>query len=160
LGLDEELLSLEDHWILSTLNSTIIDVNQKLSNYLFDQATLKAYDFFWKELCAYYLEIAKPILFGKVGSPPVRQNKQKLLTILLLHAIRLLHPMAPFITEELFQLLKEHFEGVTVGSKCDPYTLEAIQALSAPACIVAPYPQAIRISDINADIESAFAAVE
>ena len=110
--MDESLLGLEDHWIISKLNHTVQSVNAKLSQYLFDQAALEAYDFFWKEFCAYYLEIAKPMLFGKAGTPEQRKNKQRLLVIILCQAMRLIHPMAPFITEELFQLLKERFKNL------------------------------------------------
>ena len=113
-GLDESLLALEDRWILSRLNRTVKSVNHHLEKYEFDQAALEAYDFFWKEFCAYYVEIAKPVLFGKAGSPQERVNKQKLLVIVLCQAIRLLHPMAPFITEELFQILKSRFQGVQI----------------------------------------------
>src|SRR5262249_30571078 len=101
-GLDESLLTLEDRWILSMLNTVVQSVNSSLASYNFDKAAMDAYDFYWKEFCSYYVEIAKPALFGKSGSEKERKNKQKLLVILLCQAIRLMHPMAPFITEELF----------------------------------------------------------
>lgn len=159
-GLDESLLGLEDRWILSKLNHTIKNVNDKLNDYLFDQAALEAYDFFWKDFCSYYLEIAKPMLFGKAGTPAERKNKQKLLAILLCQAVRLIHPMAPFITEELFQLLKERFAGITASKGIDPYTAEAIRALQSAACLVAPYPEVIRAGDLNPAIEESFDLVE
>ena len=160
-GLDESLLALEDRWILSKLNRTIQNVNEKLTNYIFDQAAIEAYDFFWKEFCAYYLELVKPVLFGKVGSAAERKNKQKMLVIVLCQAIRLIHPMAPFITEELFQLLKTRFgSDLDSQSSIDCYTSDAIQALNSPACIVAPYPQVLRKEDLNTDIEEAFTLVE
>lgn len=155
-GLDETLLALEDRWILSSLNRTVREVDAKLSAYLFDQATLEAYDFFWKEFCAYYVEIAKPVLFGKKGTAAERTNKQKLLTVVLCQAIRMLHPMAPFITEELFQQLKKRFEGIELKKGIDPYSEECIRALQSSACIVAPYPQVIRQSDINPAIDNTF----
>ncbi len=120
------------------------------------QAAMEAYDFFWKEFCAYYLEIVKPVLFGKAGSAAERKNKQKILVIVLCQAVRLIHPMAPFITEELFQLLKERLKGVKARSGTDPYTAESIAALHAVACIVAPYPQVIREGDINPAIDQTF----
>ncbi len=158
-GLDESLLSLEDRWILSALNRINLEINQNLENYQFDQAAMTAYDFFWKEFCAYYVEISKPILFGKVGTPAERQNKQKVLLIVLLNSIRLLHPMAPFITEELFQSLKERFPNLEI-KQTDPYTKEAIEALLSPACVVAPYPKAIRPSDMLPEVEKQFATLE
>ncbi len=108
-GIDLDLLTLEDKWMLSRLNRIIEEVNASLREYSFDKAALSAYDFFWKEFCAYYLEMTKPVLFGKQGTPEDRANKQKILLVVLCNAIRLLHPMAPFITEELFQLLKKQF---------------------------------------------------
>lgn len=155
-GLDEKLLKLEDRWLLSVLNRTTQEVNARLASYSFDQAAIKAYDFFWKELCAYYLEIAKPVLSGKSGSPEERANKQKLLVITLASALRLIHPMAPYITEELFQRLKERMAGISLNGVADPYTQEAVQALQSRACMVAPYPKVIRQQDIHPEIEETF----
>jgi valyl-tRNA synthetase len=155
-GVDEELLALEDRWILSVLNKTVKEVIDKLNNFLFDQAALQAYDFFWKEFCSYYLEIAKPTLFGRAGKPGERKNKQKLLVIVLCQAIRLIHPMAPFITEELFQRLKTRFHGADGSHSPNPYTAECIKALQAKACMVAAYPHVVRMSDLNPIVNETF----
>ncbi|CCB90899.1 Valyl-tRNA synthetase [Waddlia chondrophila 2032/99] len=155
-GLDESRLTLEDQWILSSLSKTVEDVNFNLSNYQFDQAATRAYDFYWNEFCAYYLEIAKPVLFGKQGSPEERKNKQKLLVIVLLQALRLIHPMAPFITEELFQKIKERFADTAEDADADPYTKEAVAALQAKACIIAPYPKVIKPEAMSSQINHAF----
>lgn len=159
-GLNERILVLEDRWILSVLNKVVREVNGKLENYQFDQAALEAYDFFWKDFCSYYLEIAKPVLFGKQGSPEDRKNKQKLLAIILCQSMRLIHPMAPFISEELFQRLKQHFGKNIQKIDSDPYTREAIEALNSPACIIAPYPKMIREEDCHPDIDHAFDVIE
>ncbi|MCB1134734.1 MAG: valine--tRNA ligase [Chlamydiia bacterium] len=158
-GLDEKALKLEDRWMLSVLNRTVREVNEMLSRYTFDQSALKAYDFFWKEFCAYYVEIVKPVLFGKSGTPEERVNKQRMLVIVLSNAIRLMHPMAPYITEELFHYLQQRLEGVELRKGVDPYTAETIKALQSPACILAPYPQVIRDADINPEIEESFQLV-
>lgn len=155
-GIDEQHLALEDRWILSALGKTVKNVNAHLGSYLFDQAALEAYDFFWKEFCSYYVEISKPVLFGKVGTAAERKNKQKLLAIILCQAMRLIHPMAPFISEELFQALKGFFPNLKATSNVDPYTQEAIYALSQEACIVAPYPTVLRESDLNPTIDQTF----
>ncbi|MFV0340267.1 MAG: valine--tRNA ligase [Parachlamydiaceae bacterium] len=139
-GIDESTLQLEDRWILSKLSEVVSLVNQKLTNYEFDQAALAAYDFFWKEFCAYYVEFSKPVLFGKKGTAKDKAQKQKLLLIILLQSVRLLHPMAPFITEELFQLIKQMFPQLQTSS-ADAYTKEALQALQARACAEATYPR-------------------
>lgn len=159
-GLDISLMTLEDHWILSTLNRTVRSVNHCLQNYLFDQAAMQAYDFFWKEFCAYYVELVKPYLFGKAGTHAERTNKQKLLVIVLCQSIRLLHPIAPFITEELFHALKEQLEGLEEEKVIDPYTHECIQALQSPACIVAPYPQVLSDDDKNPQVDLDFGLME
>jgi valyl-tRNA synthetase len=159
-GLNLSLLTLEDKWILSLLNRTIQNVTHDLEHYAFDKAALAAYDFFWKEFCAYYLELTKPVLFGKTGTPEQKENKQKILFIVLCNAIRLLHPMVPFITEELFHLLKSHFPHATAAAHADPYTKEALQALASPACISAPYPHVIDPAHIDTQIEEGFAFMD
>lgn len=156
-GLDEALLALEDRWILSKLNQAVQNVNHRLANYLFDQAALESYEFFWKEFCSHYLELVKPVLFGKRGTLQERKNKQKLLAIVLCQAVRLIHPMAPFITEELFQLLKKRLGGGgQLAAKIDLYSQEAIQALNSQACIVAPYPDVMPLSRVDDAIEEYF----
>lgn len=151
-GLDPNLLTLEDRWILSLLNRTTEEIHKCLTEYTFDRAATRAYEFFWNDFCANYVELAKPVLFGKVGTPELRANKQRLLLILLSNSIRLMHPISPFITEEIFSLLKAHFPSLGKGK--DPYTQETILALQSPACIVAPYPQVL--GKVEEQIEKTF----
>ena len=153
-------LQLEDRWILSKMNSAVKQVNYFLQNYQFDQAASLAYDFFWKDFCAYYLELCKPYLFGKTGSSIQRLIKQKLLVIVLSQAIRLIHPMAPFITEELFQLLKNQLPDLALASYSDPYTSECVKALQSPSCIVAAYPKVVKEADINTEVDQAFEVMQ
>lgn len=148
-GIDLSTLQLEDRWILSKLSEVVSLVNQKLESYEFDQAALAAYDFFWKEFCAYYVEFSKPVLFGKKGSVEDKIQKQKLLYVLLSQSIRLLHPMAPFITEELFQLMKQMFPDLQ-DKASDPYTKEAISAMQVRACAEAHYPKPLAKPDQKA----------
>lgn len=155
-GLDMSTLSLEDHWILSLLNRTIQSVNDSLKEYAFDKALSTAYDFFWKQFCAYYVELAKPSLSNPTS--PHKELKQKILSIVLFSSIRLLHPIAPFVTEELFCQIKQKLESKT-ENETDLYTKEAITALKKPACVVSNYPQAI-LEDIRPDIEETFAFLD
>ena len=74
--------------------------------------------------------------------------------------IRLLHPVAPFITEELFQLLKQRFPNLKSNDEADPYTRTTLEALLSPACIIAPYPTLICESDLHPEIEGRFALLE
>ncbi len=135
--ISQELLTLDDKWIFSRFNVTVKNVTKHLSSYTFNTATQEIYKFFWDEFCAYYLEISKPYLFGKISTPEVRENKQKILLTLFLDSIRLMHPIVPFITEELFSLLKKRFPNFS--------------ALTAEACIVAPYPEPLAPQDTNAE---------
>ncbi|MEI8300459.1 MAG: valine--tRNA ligase [Chlamydiota bacterium] len=156
-GLDLTLFSLEDSWILQMLNQTIIEVEKYLTSYEFDKAAQCLYAFFWDKFCAYYVEIVKPTLFGKTGTPALRENKQKLLVIVLLASIRLMHPMAPFITEELFQRLKMRFSSSVVDKNADPYTQEAIASLMQQACIIAPFPKPSEsLTTLHKDVEKDF----
>ena len=152
-GLNVSQLLLEDKWILSLLNRVIQEINIHLEGYHFDRAAMRCYHFFWDEFCAYYVEISKPTLFGKRGD---KTTKQKILVIVLLAIVRLMHPITPFITEEIFELLKEHFISLKAPKIVDPYTQDAIQALLSSGCIVSPYPQATYEKDIQPSIEKQF----
>lgn len=157
-GIDKNLLTLEDRWILSVLNRTIREINQYFTEYTFDRAAARSYEFFWNDFCAIYLEASKPVLFGKTGMPELKTNKQKILVVLLLNSIRLLHPITPFITEEIFSLLKEAFPNFPPIAD-EPYFRDVCVALNAPACITAPYPAVLNESDINLQIEATFTAL-
>lgn len=152
-GLDLELLTIDDRWILSLLCRTTQEINECLEKYTFDRAATRAYEFYWNDFCANYVELAKPVLFGKVGTAALKANKQRLLVILLCNAIRLMHPISPFITEEIFSKLKEKFGSLKKG-KVDPYTFETIVALQSDACIVAPYPKPI--GEVQEEAEQIF----
>jgi valyl-tRNA synthetase len=142
-GLDLSTCNLEDFWILNQLQHTIREGIQHLESYEFDKVSALFYAFFWDKFCAYYLEIVKPVLFGKAGDERKRQNKQIILVIVLLASLRLMHPLAPFITEEIFQRLKNLFGDCKARTTIDPYTQQTLLALESPACILAPYPEVL-----------------
>lgn len=155
-GLNPSLYHLEDEWILSLLDTTSAQVHEHLNSYSFDKAATTAYDFFWKDFCAYYVELVKPILFGKAGSLEEKKNKQKILCVILCASIRLLHPMAPFITEELFSRLKQRFEGI-FKIPDEPYMKVCMHALQSPCCAKAPYPKPIKaLSKKAKEVEATF----
>jgi valyl-tRNA synthetase len=93
---DLSLERVEDRWILSRLEQTIASVTAKLDSYDFAHAAQEAYAFFWSELCDWYLEIAKPRLYE--GEADVSAN----LLWLLERTLALLHPLMPFVTEEVW----------------------------------------------------------
>ena len=104
----EESLRLEDRWILSRLSRTTAAIIQHLERYAFDKATTAVYEFFWNEFCAFYIEMAKTA-FSASAPKELRTTKQVVCLIVLLEALKLLHPFAPYITDELFSTLKERF---------------------------------------------------
>jgi valyl-tRNA synthetase len=86
----------EDRWILSRLERTIASVSAKLEEYDFAHAVAEAYSFFWSELCDWYLEIVKPRLYE--GEEDVSAT----LLWALERLLALLHPIMPFVTEEIW----------------------------------------------------------
>lgn len=96
-------LSDADRWIVNKLAHCEREVDQALNSYRFSDAANAVYTFVWHELCDWYLEFSKPILYGENSSE--RQATQLVLAQVLNRAVRLLHPFAPFITEEIYQKL-------------------------------------------------------
>ena len=96
--------ALADHWILSRLNSAVQEVQASLTEYRFNDAASALYHFIWHEYCDWYLEFSKPALMGDLGAAP-RRATQTVLAHVLETALRLLHPIMPFITEEIWQKL-------------------------------------------------------
>ena len=89
----------EDRWILSRLQRTITSVSEKLEAYDFAHAALVLYEFFWSELCDWYLEMVKPRLYD--GELEVGEN----LVFVFKRVLALAHPMMPFVTEEIWSYL-------------------------------------------------------
>jgi valyl-tRNA synthetase len=114
---------LEDRWILSRLNDTILNATRLMEEYQFGEAQRQIYDFLWGEFCDWYIEIAKIRL--RAGNDAV--SPIPILLHVLETSLRLLHPFMPFLTEELWQNLKRYLpaEGQTGSS-----------------IMVAPYPKA------------------
>jgi valyl-tRNA synthetase len=94
-----------DRWILSQLRDTIAAVNAHLGAYDMDDATRALYDFFWSDFCDWYVEMAKPRLRSEGQAKKTAQN---MLAYVLETTLRLLHPMIPFITEEIWQALPQN----------------------------------------------------
>ena len=98
-----EDLQTEDRWILSRLATTAQQVTTMLERYHFDQATRTIRDFTWNEFCDWYVEMLKP----RLRDAEARPLAQRMLVVVIDNLLRLLHPFAPFITEELWQKLNE-----------------------------------------------------
>ncbi len=100
--------SLEDRWILSRFNRAVADVNDALATYRFHEAANRIYDFFWGEFCDWYLELIKPRLnFEEAADRGAAQTACANLVNLFEASLRLLHPVMPFITEEIWQAMHD-----------------------------------------------------
>ena len=101
-----EAFTLEDRWILSRFNRVAGEVNEALQAYRFDDAARAIYDYFWGELCDWYIELIKPRLSTEDGAgKEAAQRACRNLVNLFEASIRLLHPVMPFITEEIWHAL-------------------------------------------------------
>ena len=99
-------LSLADEWILSRLNKTIAGVTKSLEQYRFNEAESLAYDFFWHDFCDWYVEMVKPEITDQ-ETRDKRQETEKVLIHVLETSLKLLHPFMPFVTEAVWQNIKE-----------------------------------------------------
>jgi valyl-tRNA synthetase len=105
-ALPEQHLDLADRWILSRLNHTIGSFNTALTEFHLNEASKALYDFIWHDFCDWYVELVKTRFYG---DEPEETKKIVLGRALWIfdRALRLLHPVMPFVTEELWQHLTE-----------------------------------------------------
>ncbi|HXS01393.1 MAG TPA: valine--tRNA ligase [Pyrinomonadaceae bacterium] len=100
----EQSTALHDRWIVSRLNRAARDLNAAINAYDFHGAVQTLYHFFWDDFCDWYIELAKADVTAEQDSAARTEARTRLLTVLE-HALRLLHPFMPYITEELWQRL-------------------------------------------------------
>lgn len=105
LSIEEKkhVLSLADRFILSRLQQTIEMVHEAIHQYRFDLLAHTLYEFTWNELCDWYLELSKPILTSPESSADALAGTRYTLVTVFEQLLRLLHPIMPFITEEIWQ---------------------------------------------------------
>ncbi|MBF0299830.1 MAG: valine--tRNA ligase [Oligoflexia bacterium] len=101
-----------DRWILSELNAVIDTCNKAIDEYRFDDTSLCIYSFVYDKFCSWYIELSKPILYGD----DLDQKRQRIsiLKYIFRNILSLLHPITPFITEELWENLKEEGEDLLI----------------------------------------------
>jgi valyl-tRNA synthetase len=98
----EKEYSTADRWIQSQLNKTILAVHQNFGSYRLDLAAQAIYEFTWHEFCDWYLELSKPILQSEESTAAQKRGTRQTLIEVLEKILRLLHPLMPFITEEIW----------------------------------------------------------
>jgi valyl-tRNA synthetase len=105
----EDLLAIEDRWILERLENATLEVTESLNTYRFSDAIRKLYDFSWGDFCNTYVEIAKV----KLSDASSRSITQSVLAHVLDILLRLLHPFIPFVTEDIWWHLNHVTNGQT-----------------------------------------------
>ncbi len=116
--------SLPDRWIRSRLGRAIASVHEQLAQYRFDLAARALYEFTWNEYCDWYLELSKPVLQGSESEPALRAATRRTLIEVLEALLRALHPLMPFITEELWR------------------KVAAVAGVAGDSVMLRPYPEA------------------
>jgi valyl-tRNA synthetase len=116
--MDESKWSLADRWIVSRFNRTVVACNEALENYRYDQYAKTCYDFFWGDVCDWYLEAIKPAMRDEKRAG----QTANILAAVLDGSLRLMHPMIPFITETIFWKLNEvrPHRGLPERLECPP----------------------------------------
>ncbi len=95
--------SAADRWILARLDAAVADVHKHFATYRLDLAAKTIYEFTWHEFCDWYLELSKPVLQSDDAPDALKRGTRQTLIGALETLLRLLHPLMPFITEEIWQ---------------------------------------------------------
>jgi valyl-tRNA synthetase len=130
-----------DRWIRSRLGAAIAEVRTQLEQYRFDLAAQALYEFAWYEYCDWYLELSKPALQSAEASEAQKRGTRQTLVQVLEACLRLLHPMMPFITEEIWQ------------------PVAPLAGRTGPTIMLQPYPTATEFPQ-DAAAERAIAAIK
>ena len=130
--------SAADQWIQARFDQTVTAVRDNLATYRLDLAAQAIYEFTWHEFCDWYLELSKPVLQSDDVSAGLRRGTQRTLINVLESLLRLIHPLMPFISEEIWQQVAPR------------------AGIEAETIMLRPYPEAAEQSDAEeavADIE-------
>jgi valyl-tRNA synthetase len=134
-------LTVADRWIRGRLGVAVQSVRANLAAYRFDLAAQSIYEFVWYEYCDWYLELCKPVLQSADASPAAKLGTRRTLLEVLEATLRMLHPLMPFITEEIWQRV-----GPLAGR-------------NGPSVMLEPYPRAAEFP-ADADAERQVAALQ
>ena len=129
--------SAADRWIVARLDDTVAAAKQHFDTYRLDLAAQAVYEFTWHEFCDWYLELSKPVLQSGQATAAMQRGTQRTLIDVLETILRLLHPLMPFITEEIWQQVAPR------------------AGIAGETIMLQPYPVATASTDLEAveDIE-------
>ncbi|KYH35570.1 valine--tRNA ligase [Clostridium tepidiprofundi DSM 19306] len=122
MNLDEELMekyknsnkySVADKWILSRMNTVVKEVTDNIEKFEIGIALQKTYDFLWNEFCDWYIELVKPVFFS--DDEEAKGVAFNVLNRVLIAGLQLLHPVMPYITEEIYTNLNTEYESITIS---------------------------------------------
>ena len=116
-------LSSADRWIHARFHETVRYVHRNFDGYRLDLVAQAIYEFTWHEFCDWYLELSKPVLQSEASSAAARRGTRRTLIEILEGLLRLLHPIMPFVTEEIWQQVAPR------------------AGIEAPTIMLQPYPQ-------------------
>lgn len=105
-------LNLEDKWILSLLNSVVLNVTENIEKFELGLAAQKLYDFIWDYFCDWYIELAK---IRMQSDEAAAKNTRSVLVYVMDKILRLLHPFMPFLTEEIWQTLPHEGDSIMIA---------------------------------------------
>ena len=111
-------LRLEDRWILSRHNRVISEVTRLLDSYQFGEAGRQIYEFLWSEFADWFIEASKVRLYGQ--DEEHKATARQVLVYVFERALRLLHPIMPFVTEEMWQHLPHQGESLMIAPWPEP----------------------------------------
>ncbi|MCK4711045.1 MAG: class I tRNA ligase family protein, partial [Gammaproteobacteria bacterium] len=100
---EQVTLSLADRWITARLQQVSTEVARYIDTYRFDLASKEIYEFIWNDYCDWYIELSKPVIYSDETSVEQKRAARKTLVTVLESMLRVLHPIMPYITEELWQ---------------------------------------------------------
>lgn len=110
---DSRNYTVADRWILSRMNTVAKEVTENIEKFEIGIALQKTHDFMWTEFCDWYIELVKPVLYAEDG-----ESKGIVLNVLntvLITGLKLLHPVMPYITEEIFTHVQTECESITIS---------------------------------------------
>lgn len=118
--------SVADRWILTRLNETVENVNRLFDRFEFGEAGRHLYNFIWDDFCDWYIEMSKEVLYGE--DEEQKQVTRSILAYVLDKILKLLHPIMPFVTEEIWDSMPHEGESIVVA----PYP-EVVAAYNDPS---------------------------
>ncbi len=144
-GIEVKEIDIGSKWIVSRLSAAADEINRSLTDYRFNDAAGCIYHFIWHELCDWYIEMVKPVLYDEAAD---KDRVKECLLYVLEKTLRLLHPFMPYVTEEIWQ-------SIAVGS---PRTESSVTHAEVADCdqkrsiVIAGFPKSLQ-RDMDAEAE-------